>query len=313
MTVQRGRLFFVADDGVHGRELWMSDGTESGTQMVKDIVPGPGSPVIRHLKAMGRVILFNATDGVHGVEPWKSDGTEAGTVMIQDVVPGPGSSSAVGFFSLFPGVYFAANDNVAGFELWSFPRSVLGATFTDVPTISWAWPYVEAIADAGLTNGCGESLYCPSQSVTRAEMAVFVLRVVHGTSYMPPAATGTVFADVPAGYWAASWIEQLAAEGITSGCGVSPAMFCPESPTARDQMAVFLLRALHGSGYTPPPATGTVFTDVPASYWAAAWIEQLAAEGITTGCAPSLYCPMDPVSREQMAVFLTRALDLPLP
>jgi hypothetical protein len=56
-----------------------------------------------------------------------------------------------------------------------------------------------------------------------------------------------------------------------------------------------------------------VFTDVPASYWAAAWIERLAAEGITTGCAANLYCPEDPVTREQMAVFLTRAFRLPLP
>jgi hypothetical protein len=78
-------------------------------------------------------------------------------------------------------------------------------------------------------------------------------------------------------------------------------------------MAVFLLRALHGSGYTPPPATGTRFTDVPAGYWAAPWIEQLAAEGITTGCGENRYCPGDPVSREQMAVFLTRALNLTLP
>ncbi len=313
MTIEHSRLFFMADDGVHGRELWVSDGTEAGTRMVKDIVPGPGSPVIQHLKVVGRTVLFNAADGVHGVEPWRSDGTEAGTVMIQDVAPGADSSSAVGFFSLFPNVYFAANDNVAGFELWSFPRSVLGATFTDVPTDYWAWPYVETLADAGFTAGCGESLYCPTRSVTRAEMAVFVLRVIHGTTYVPPDVPQSRFADVPASHWATDWIEQLATEGITSGCGVSPALFCPESPTARDQMAVFLLRALHGSGYTPPPATGTRFDDVPAGYWAAAWIEQLAAEGIASGCAANLYCPGDPVSRDQMAVFLTRALNLPLP
>ncbi|HSK77589.1 MAG TPA: S-layer homology domain-containing protein, partial [Thermoanaerobaculia bacterium] len=79
------------------------------------------------------------------------------------------------------------------------------------------------------------------------------------------------------------------------------------------EMAIFLLRAKHGVAYTPPPATGTVFSDVPAVFWAGSWIEQLAAEGITLGCAPGLYCPGDPVNRAQVAAFLTRTFDLSLP
>jgi hypothetical protein len=77
-------------------------------------------------------------------------------------------------------------------------------------------------------------------------------------------------------------------------------------------MAIFLLRARHGSDYVPPEATG-VFQDVPTNYWAAAWIEQLAEEGITAGCSvtPNLYCPTTPVTRDQMAVFLVRAFNLP--
>ncbi len=313
MTPLRGRLFFVADDGVHGRELWVTNPSDNSTHMVKDIVPGPGSPVIQHLTAMGRVLLFSATDGVNGVEIWQSDGTEEGTVMLQNIAAGPASSSPVGFFSAFPSVYFAANDNVNGFELWSFPRSVLGSTFTDVPPGYWAFPYVEALADAGLTTGCGNNQYCPARPVTRAETAVLLVRAVHGTSFVPPNVPLSRFADVPAGYWAKDWIEQLAADGLTSGCSASPLLYCPESNTSRAQMAVLLLRAVHGTAYTPPPATGTRFTDVPAGYWAAAWIEQLAAEGITGGCAPSLFCPEDPVKRDQMAAFLSLAFRLPLP
>ena len=64
---------------------------------------------------------------------------------------------------------------------------------------------------------------------------------------------------------------------------------------------------------TPPPATGTRFTDVPASFWAAPSIEQLAAEGITNGCGGNLYCPNKTVGRAEMAVFLARAFHLPLP
>jgi hypothetical protein len=76
-------------------------------------------------------------------------------------------------------------------------------------------------------------------------------------------------------------------------------------------MAVFLLRSEHGASYTPPLPTGTLFTDVSSGYWAAAWIEQLAAESITSGCAANLYCPENPATRAQMAVFLVRTFNLP--
>jgi hypothetical protein len=77
-------------------------------------------------------------------------------------------------------------------------------------------------------------------------------------------------------------------------------------------MAVFLIVAEHGTGYTPPASTGTVFTDVPIDHWAGDFIEQLAAEGITGGCAPGLYCPTGIVTRAEMAVFLTATFGLEL-
>jgi hypothetical protein len=99
------------------------------------------------------------------------------------------------------------------------------------------------------------------------------------------------------GYWAGAWIEQLAAEGITSGCGNNN--YCPTMPVTRDQMSVFLLKAEHGVSYSPPPAIGTRFSDVPLGHWAAAWIEQLASESITGGCTATAYCPATPVTRDQ--------------
>jgi hypothetical protein len=186
-------------------------------------------------------------------------------------------------------------------------------TFSDVPNTYWSWNYIERLYAAGITGGCASSplMYCPGSVVTRDQMAVFLLKGKHGSSYVPPAATGD-FADVPTNYWAAAWIEQLAAEGITSGCNISPAQYCPSTAVTRDQMAVFLLRAKHGSGYVPPEATG-IFQDVPTNYWAADWIEQLAAEGITGGCSvsPMLYCPTTPVTRDQMSVFLVKNFNLP--
>ena len=76
-------------------------------------------------------------------------------------------------------------------------------------------------------------------------MATFLLRVVHGGGYLPPAATGTIFADVPISHPFAAWIEQLAREGITAGCATSPARYCPETRVTRAQVAVFLVRILH--------------------------------------------------------------------
>jgi hypothetical protein len=157
--------------------------------------------------------------------------------------------------------------------------------------------------------------YCPSNQIKRSEMAVFLERGIRGADYTPPPASGAVFTDVPASHWAAAWIEQLRLDGITGGCWANPPAYCPESPVTRAQMAVFLLRARHGFDYTPPAATGTIFTDVPITHWAAAWIEQLYQEGITAGCTvpPALpsYCPESPNLRREMAVFLVRTFNLP--
>ncbi|MFZ5820838.1 MAG: S-layer homology domain-containing protein [Chloroflexota bacterium] len=112
-----------------------------------------------------------------------------------------------------------------------------------------------------------------------------------------------VFADVPGTYWAWQHIERLYSAGITGGCTSTPLNYCPETAVTREQMAVFLLVAEHGAGYTPPPATG-LFSDVPASNGFAPWIEQMASEGIAGGCGAGNFCPGNPVTREQMAVFL---------
>jgi hypothetical protein len=186
-------------------------------------------------------------------------------------------------------------------------------TFWDVPLNYWAWDFVERVYAAGITGGCGVGppQYCPEGIVTRAQMAVFLERGIHGSSYVPPSVFGsTGFSDVSPTYWAGAWIKQLATEGITGGCGIG--LYCPEGAVTRAQMAVFLLRAEHGSGYAPPAVGGSSgFGDVPLTYWAAAWIKQLVAEGITTGCGSGTYCPESPVTRAQMAVFLVRTFNLP--
>lgn len=160
----------------------------------------------------------------------------------------------------------------------------------------------------GITSGCGSGRGCPDDPVSRSEMAVFVLRARHGSGYAPPAATGTVFADVPATMFLSDWIEQFAAEGMTTGCGGGN--FCPAGLVTRGQMAVFLLRGVHGRTFVPPDALG-LFADVLPTALFARWIEALANEGTTLGCGGEDFCPDLAVTRGQMAAFLVRASGLP--
>jgi 2',3'-cyclic-nucleotide 2'-phosphodiesterase/3'-nucleotidase len=180
---------------------------------------------------------------------------------------------------------------------------------------NWAAPWIYRLYAAGFTSGCGGTplWFCPDRSTTRAEAAVFLERGVHGSAYQPPAVgASTGFNDVSTSYWAAAWIKQLGADGITNGCLASPLSYCPDRSATRAEMAIFLLRAKHGAAYTPPPATG-LFTDVPTGYWDANWIEQLYTEGITSGCSlsPLSYCPDRTVTRAEMAVFLVQTFNLP--
>jgi uncharacterized protein (DUF1800 family) len=180
------------------------------------------------------------------------------------------------------------------------------ANYNDVPQSYLFHDAIEKITRKGITTGCGAGNYCPENLVTRGEMAVFLLRGKHGSGFAPPPATGTKFTDVTLATPFAPWIEQLAAEGITTGCGGGK--YCPTDNVTRDAMAVFLLRSEHGAGFVPPAPTG-IFTDVPTSAPFANWIEQLANEGITGGCNPGMYCPASSVTRGQMAVFLSKTFN----
>ena len=182
------------------------------------------------------------------------------------------------------------------------------ATFPDVPTSSPFFHYVETIYELGITGGCSGGNYCPGNPVTRAQMAVFLLKAEHGSAYTPPACAG-VFGDVPCPSTFAPWIERLAAEGITGGCGGGN--FCPNNTVTRKQMAPFLMKTLYGSAHVPTPCTG-VFTDVACPGTFTDWIEELHGLGITGGCStsPLKYCPDNPNTRAQMAVFLVKTFAL---
>jgi len=125
------------------------------------------------------------------------------------------------------------------------PPSVGNSTgFGDVAPGYWAAAWIKQLAVEGITSGCGSGNFCPDSPVTRAQMAVFLLRAKYGASYSPPGVgADTGYGDVATGHWAAAWIKRLAAEGITEGCGNGN--YCPDASVSRAQMAVFLVRTFN--------------------------------------------------------------------
>jgi ELWxxDGT repeat protein len=132
-AVAAGQLFFVANDGMHGEELWKTDGTEAGTLLVRDLLPGIGDSCVDYLEEYRGMLVFSANDGSRGREAWVSDGTASGTVLAEDLFPGAGGSSPVGF-TIFKGqlLYWAGTEggtslrHVGGLAPKPYPDLLLG-------------------------------------------------------------------------------------------------------------------------------------------------------------------------------------------
>ena len=159
-----------------------------------------------------------------------------------------------------------------------------------------------------ITSGCATDplRYCPSSSVTRGQMAVFLIRAMGLEGDLGP--YQGLFGDVPQTHPFVRHIERLYTEGITSGCSTEPRRYCPGSSVTRGQMAVFLIRGMdHAHDLA---LFQGVFTDVLASNSMASYIEHLYEHDVTAGCGGGKYCPASSVTRAQMATFLVRAFGL---
>jgi Protein of unknown function (DUF3048) N-terminal domain/S-layer homology domain/Protein of unknown function (DUF3048) C-terminal domain len=166
-------------------------------------------------------------------------------------------------------------------------------------------PAIEALAAAGVTNGCAGDLFCPTTPVTRGQMATFLARVLNAGS-----SDVAVFTDLAPGAYYSGFVNRLGDLGIVAG--YPDGTFRPEAPVTRAEMAALLARAAGleiGSGV----AGAGEFTDVPPEAWFAPMVAAMRIAGITIGCDVGLFCPEAVVTREQMALFLTRAFRLPLP
>jgi hypothetical protein len=189
----------------------------------------------------------------------------------------------------------------------------VGETFADVPRDSPYAASIETLVHLGATGGCvshGE-IFCPEKPMTRAQMAVLVAASRDRPGFVPtPCAAATLFADVPSSSPFCPWVESLARRGVLAGCGGGS--FCPGASVLREQMPVFILAALEGRGYRPPPCAAPRFADVPASSPFCPWIEELARRGGTAGCGGGNYCPQAPVTRQEGAAFVVAGFGLSL-
>lgn len=158
---------------------------------------------------------------------------------------------------------------------------------------------VASLWEAGITSGCSEWLFCPEEEVTREQVAAFLVRALELSR-----PDGSTFSDTDTSQFAAE-IEALAAADITAGCAED--RYCPERPLTRGQMASFLARALE-----LPEAETDSFLDDEGNVHEKS-IDGLAKAAIAHGCAEDRFCPERSVTRQEMASFLARALDLPPP
>jgi ELWxxDGT repeat protein len=130
-TVFNGYLYFAANDGTNGVELWRTNGTEAGTTLVKDIRSGANNSYPDYFTALNGYLYFRANDGVNGYELWRTDGTGAGTTLVKDIRSGANNSYPDYFTALGDYLYFQADDGTNGYELWRTDGSEAGTTLVE--------------------------------------------------------------------------------------------------------------------------------------------------------------------------------------
>jgi ELWxxDGT repeat protein len=253
-TNVNGTLFFTADDGVTGYELWKSDGTADGTTLVKDIHSGVGSSFPQGLTVVNDTLFFTADDGVSGAELWKSDGTADGTILVKDINPG-GERSGPGFLTAVNvTLLFVADDGVSGYELW---RSDGTAAGTILVKEFWPGSSNEPLP-VEFTNVNGTLFFQANDGVTGGELwrsdgtaagTILVKDIQPGTESSSPenltAVNGTLF------FWSGRFGTDVTNRGLWKSDG-----------TADGTILVKDIWPYSGMFHTPPSSTavnGTLF------------------------------------------------------
>ena len=164
MTNVNGTVFFRADDGTHGRQLWESNGAAAGTHLVADINP-TGGAYPRYLTNVSGTLFFQATDGTHGTQLWASNGAAADTHMVADVNAGPVSFDPAILTNVSGLLFFTANDSTHGLELWKSNGTALGTSL-----VADIFPGPPGSYVANLTNVSGTLFFTASDGVHGKEL-----------------------------------------------------------------------------------------------------------------------------------------------
>ena len=276
---------------------------------VSNVVPGPstGAVTVSETPSTGLTLISMTGSGWTcangGNSCTRSDALASGAAYpsiaaIVDVAPGAVSPQTNAAAVSAGGSVLAATSD---------PTTILPSA-ADVGPSDFFFDAVNLMRQYGITSGCAVAppMYCPGDNVTRAQMAIFIVRSAMGGDNFAYSPT-PYFGDVAPADFGFKWIQKMFELGITAGCGSGN--YCPDHPVTRGQMAIFVIRTRLGSaadGSFSYPAT-PAFTDVDASHPYFKWIQRMKQDQITAGCGSgSLYCPDDPVTRGQMAIFIMR-------
>ena len=188
--------------------------------------------------------------------------------------------------------------------------------FSDVPFHHWAFWQISAVRWADICSGYSDGTYRPGEPVTRDQMAVYISRAVAGGDSLVPNFVGApTFPDVPAGFWALKYVEYAADQGVVTG--YDDGHYHPEYEVNRAQMAVYVARAMVAPAgeadlahYVPSDPRN--FPDVASGFWAYKHIEYCVENGVVAGYEDGMYHPEWVVTRDQMAVYIARAFQLPM-
>jgi photosystem II stability/assembly factor-like uncharacterized protein len=183
--------------------------------------------------------------------------------------------------------------------------TAIQAPFTDVASNDSFLPAIDLLKEYAITHACQDVplKYCPNDNITEAQMAVFVVRSVMGNDNFTYTQT-PYFSDVPASNLYFPWIQKMQDLGIALPCASN--QFCPDTPVTRGIMSVLIIRGRYGVATPSSYPSLPYFTDVGPSHPYFPWIQKMKQFGITSGCTATTYCPDDPVTRGQMAVFIMR-------
>ena len=211
-----------------------------------------------------------------------------------------------------------AEDTVGLFGTDSLEVDIDNTSFPDVACENFAFLFIEALVRNGIAAGFGDGTYRPNTNVNRGQMAVFMARSADRIlgdfdAFSPPPCGSETFSDVDCNFFAYKFVEYIVSKGIASG--FPDGTYRPNNAVSRNAMAVFLSRVRNLADgdfdtFSPPPCGSETFPDVDCTHPSYKFIEYIVSKGITAGFPDGEYKPGRVVTRAQMAVFITRAVNL---